>query len=180
MKRKARATCILLWMALLALPAAASRHRDPLTEAETDQLREAAQDPKLKLKLFITFARQRLESAEALRYDPKGGADRGQQIHDLLEDFTILVDELSDNVEAYAARKEDLRKPLAEVIRATGDFSAQLKDFKAASVTSPAATRESRAYSFALADAIDAVESSLESAQELLQEQQEQFKKKKK
>ena len=179
MRSSARAAGILAWMALLALPAGSSVHRDPLTEAETDQLREAAQDPPLKLKLFLTFTRQRLDSAEALRFDPKAGPDRGQQIHDLLEDFTNLVDELNDNVEAYAGRNEDLRKPLAEVISASGDFAARLKAFKAASVASPAATKESRAYSFALEDAIDAVESGLRDAQELLQQQQEQFKKKK-
>ena len=176
MKRMARGLCFLAWMAALALPAAASIHRDPLSEAETDQLREAADDPPLKLKLFLKFARQRLESAEALRTDPKAGPDRGQQIHDLLEDFGNLVDELSDNVDAYATRKEDLRKPLVEIVAATGDFAARLKDFKTAAAASP---KESKAYTFALADAIDSVDSSLKNAEELLQEQKEQFKKKK-
>jgi len=176
MRRIAQAACFLAWLAVLALPAGASIRRDPLTEVETDQLREAAQDPPLKLKLLVKFARQRLESAEALHADPKAGPDRGQQIHDLLEDFGNLVDELSDNVDAYATRKEDLRKPLAEIIAATGDFAARLKDFKAAATAGP---QESKAYSFALADAIDSVEAGLKNAQELLQVQQEQFKKKK-
>ena len=83
MRRRAQVIGLLVWMAVLALPAAASR-RDPLTEPETDQLREAAQEPPLKLKLFIKFAGQRLASAEALRFDPKAGPDRAQQIHDLL------------------------------------------------------------------------------------------------
>jgi len=165
-------------MALLALPAAAAR-RDPLTEAETDQLREVAQEPRLKLKLLVTFAGQRLESAEALRANPQAGPDRGRQIHDLLEDFGSLVDELGDNVDAYASRKEDLRKPLAEVVAATNDFAARLRDFKAAASATPAAANESKAYLFALEDAIDSVSAGLQSAQQLLEEQQEQFKKKK-
>ena len=175
-----RAASILLagLIAALAVPAAAG-HRDPLTEVEADQLREAAQEPALKLKLFIKFAAQRLESAEALRAGPGAGADRGRQIHDLLEDFSSLVDELSDNVDAYAARKEDLRKPLADVIAATNDFSARLRDFKAAASATPAAAKEAKSYLFALADAIDSVEAGLQSAQQLLEEQQEQFKKKK-
>ena len=53
----------LLWMVLLALPAGGALRRDPLTEAETDQLREAALEPQLKLKLLVKFAGQRLESA---------------------------------------------------------------------------------------------------------------------
>ena len=146
---------------------------------EADQLREAAQDPPVRLRLYIQFARQRLDTAEAFHADPKAGPDRGRQIHDLLEDFGNLVDELSDNLDAYAGSTQDLRKPLAEVVAATNDWAARLKDFKAAAAASPADAKESKAYSFALADAIDAVDSGLQNAQELLQAQQERFKKKK-
>ena len=177
MNRAVRMLCLLVWMAAGLLPAGASTRRDPLTEEETDQLREAAQDPPLKLKLVLTFARLRLDSAEALRFDPKAGPDRGRQIHDLLEDFGNLVDELSDNVDAYAARQEDLRKPLAEVIAATNEFSVRLRDFKTAAAASP---KEARAYSFALEDATDSVTAALQNAEELLAEQKELFKKKKK
>lgn len=179
MKRAARMLCLLAWLAVWLPPAGAAMRRDPLTEEETDQLREAAQDPPLKLKLFLKFAQQRLASAEALRFDPKAGSDRARQIHDLLEDFGNLVDELSDNVDAFAERKEDLRKPLAEVIAATNDFSARLRDFKAAGAASPAAAKEARSWSFALEDASDSVTASLQNAEEVLAEQKELFKKKK-
>jgi ABC-type transporter Mla subunit MlaD len=178
MRRPGRLLCFLMWMAVLGLPTASAR-RDPLSEAETDQLREAADQPPLKLKLLVTFAGQRLEAAEALRASPQAGPDRGRQIHDLLEDFGNLVDELSDNVDAYASRKEDLRKPLAQIVAATNDFAARLRDFKAAASATPAAAQESKAYLFALEDAIDSVNSALQSAQQLLEEQTEQFKKKK-
>lgn len=166
-------------MALLALPAEGALRRDPLSEAETDQLREAALEPPLKLKLLVKFAGQRLGSAEALRADPQAGSERGQRIHDLLEDFGSLVDELGDNVDAYASRKEDLRKPLAEIIQASSDFAVRLRDFKAAAFASPAAAKESKAYLFALDDAIESVDAGLQSAQQLLEEQKEQFKNKK-
>ena len=178
MKRPAQVIGLLVWMTVLALPAVASR-RDPLTEVEADQLREVAQEPPLKLKLFIKFTEQRLASAEALGADPKAGPDRARRIHDLLEDFTNLVDELGDNVDAYASRKEDLRKPLAEVIAASNDWAARLRDFKAAASAAPVAAKEAKTYSLVLEDALDSVQSGLKSAQELLEEQKEQFKKKK-
>lgn len=180
MRRAAGVLCLLAWMAVGLLPAAASTPRDPLTEEETDQLREAAQDPPLKLKLFLKFAQERLASAEALRFDPKAGPDRGRQIHDLLEDFGNLVDEIGNNLDAYAARKEDLRKPLAEVIAAANDFSARLREFKAAAAASPAAAKQARDYSFALEDAADSVTAGLQNAEELLAEQKELFKKQEK
>lgn len=179
MRRPAQLLCFLAWMAVLALPAAAAARRDPLTEAETDQLREAALEPPLKLKLLVKFADRRLESAEALRADPQAGSDRGQRIHDLLEDFGSLVDELGDNVDAYASRGEDLRRPLAGIIKASNDFAARLRDFKAAASATPATAKESKAYLFALEDASDSVNGGLESAQQLLEEQKEQFKNKK-
>lgn len=175
MRRSTRILCLLGWMTLLALPAPAAR-RDPLTEAETDQLREVAQEPPAKVKLLVQFTGQRLASAEALRFDPKAGPDRARQIHDLLEDFTSLVDELGDNLDAFAERKQDLRKPLPAVIAASSDWATRLKAFKAAAAANPA---EAKAYSFILEDAIDSVNAGLQSAQQLLEEQKEQFKKKK-
>ena len=176
MKRPAPLLCFLAWMVLLALPAGATQRRDPLTEAETDQLREAALEPQLKLKLLIKFADNRLESAEALRADPKAGPDRGQRIHDLLEDFDSLVDEIGDNVDSYASRNEDLRKPLGRIIKASNDFTARLRQFQAAASATPEAAKESKAYRFVLQDAIDSVEDGLQNAQQLLAEQKEQFK----
>lgn len=178
MRRPVQIACVLGWMALLVLPAlpAPAERRDPLTEDETDQLREVAQEAPLRFKLLIKFTGQRLASAEALRADPKAGPDRARHIHDLLEDFTTLMDELSDNVDAYASRKEDLRKPLPYVIAAANDWAARLKDFKTAAAASPA---DAKAYGFVLQDAIEAVESGLHDAQQLLEEQKEEFKNKK-
>lgn len=176
MRRPGRLVCSLAWVVLLALPAAAMQRRDPLTEAETDQLREAALEPQLKLKLLLKFADQRLESAESLRADPQAGPDRGQRIHDLLEDFDTLVDEIGDNVDSYASRNEDLRKPLERIIKASNDFAARLRSFQAAASATPEATKESKAYQFILQDAIDSVEDGLQGAQQLLAEQKEQFK----
>ena len=73
---------------LLSLPTFASgRRRDPLTEAEADQIREASDKPEKRFHLYITFAKARLSTIDQLRSDPKMVQGRGQQIHDLLEDF---------------------------------------------------------------------------------------------
>ena len=178
MRRAARLACSLAWVVLLALPAGAGQRRDPLSDVETDQLREAALEPQLKLKLLLQFAGNRLESAEKLRAEGQAGPGRGQQIHDLLEDFDTLVDEIGDNVDSYASRNEDLRKPLGKIIKACNDFSARLREFQAAASATPEAAKESKAYKFVLQDAIDSVEDGLQGAQQLLTEQKEQFKNK--
>ena len=50
----------LVLVLLLLTVVASARKRDPLTDAETDQLREAAMEPYKRLKLYIKFAQARL------------------------------------------------------------------------------------------------------------------------
>ena len=64
------ATKILLVVLLLTMMAPAARKRDPLTDAEADQLREVALEPGKRLKLYIKFAEARLVAIDQLRADP--------------------------------------------------------------------------------------------------------------
>src|SRR5690242_1073709 len=89
--------------------------RDPLTDAEVDQLRETAIEPEKRLKLMVEFTKARMTSLEQERTDPKA-KDRGKRMHDLLEDISTLVDEIDDNVDDYNERSADLRKPLKQVV----------------------------------------------------------------
>src|SRR5215470_13175272 len=82
--------------------AAAGRRRDPLTNSEVDQLREAAQTPEQRIHLYVKFTRARMTAIEQLRGDPKLAEGRGQRIHDLLEDLATLLNEIGDNLDNYA------------------------------------------------------------------------------
>ncbi len=106
---RARA-CLGLFL-LVAAAAAAQRHRDPFTQPEIDQIRDASWEPELRLSLYVKFARARLVALEQMRSDPKT-KDRPQQTHDRLDDFLLIYDELNDNIDTYIDRKDDIRKPL--------------------------------------------------------------------
>ena len=75
-------------------------------------MRESADWPDKRLELMVEFARARMNKIDQLRADAKSAKDRPMQIHDLLEDFTALLDEIEDNVEMYASHKADMRKGL--------------------------------------------------------------------
>jgi len=152
--------------------------RDPLTDAETDQLRETKELPPQRIKLLVKFARTRLLAIDQLRSDPKLAEDRGQRIHDLLEDFTNIIDELGDNLDMYEDQKADLRKPLKEVIQAASEFQLKLRALKESS--DPAAAREQKEYEFALLNAIDAVNANADDARSLLEKQSQEKQEKKK
>src|SRR4051812_8826148 len=113
----------------------AERRRDPLTQAEITQVRDTSWEPKMRLPLYVQFARARLQKLEQVRSDPKV-TDRARQTHDLLDDFQLLYDELNENIDTYVDRKDDIRKPLKAVIEADTEFQAELRALKdAANVT---------------------------------------------
>src|SRR5450631_2429888 len=97
------ASKIIVLLVLFTVVASAKK-RDPLTEAETDQLRAVAMEPFNRLKLLVKFTEARLLSIDQMRSDAKQADGRGQRIHDLLEDFTSLMDEINDNLDQYQGR----------------------------------------------------------------------------
>jgi hypothetical protein len=155
--------------------AGAQRHREPLTQPEIDQIRDASWEPKQRLALYVQFTRDRLVKLEQMRSDPKT-KDRPRQTHDMLDDFLLLYDELNDNIDTYVDRKDDIRKPLKVVIEADTEFQAKLRALKdAADVPAD----ESRQYEFVLNNILDTVDSSAEDHRKLLADQEDAAKHKK-
>ncbi len=169
-------TALIFCLLLTGLAAHAEKRRDPLNQIEIDQLRDAAQDPEPRLKLYVEFARARLLALDKARSDPKT-ADRGQATHDGLQDFLDLYDELNDNVDTFSDRKEDLRKALKIVIDGDNEFQSRLRALKDAATASK---EEIKDYDFLLTNAITTVDSSIEDHRQLLDMQIEAAKHKKK
>jgi hypothetical protein len=175
---------ILIFILLLTLVAAAKKH-DPLTEAESDQLRDVAMEPGKRLKLYIKFAEARLLAIDQLRSDPKLAEGRGQKIHDLLGDFTAILDEINDNLDTYQGRplnkddRKEFHNGLKEVIEADEKFDLKLKTLKSAATTDPQAEKESADFRFVLQDAIDALKSSSDMAHEYINAKPDEGEKKK-
>ena len=169
------ASKVLLLVLLLSL-AASARKRDPLTEAEADQLREVAMEPYKRLKLYIKFAEARLMAIDQVRVDPKLAKDRGKQIHDLLEDFTAILDEINDNLDQYQGRplnkddRKDFKKGLKEVIEADERFDLKLRTLQSATQTDPETKKEWPDFRFVLQDAQEALKSNADIAREYIEE----------
>ena len=176
MKRRAIFAIALSMAVLFALSAGAQRKHDPLNTEEVNQLRDAMLEPDQRLKLYVTFARDRMTKLEQMRVDPKT-TDRAHQTHDMLSDFLSVYDELNDNVDMYVGRKEDIRKPLKLVIEADIEFQSKLRALKDATNTDAA---EAHQYEFLLSNAIETVDSSADDHRSTITEVQEYVKRKKK
>ncbi len=174
-----KATLIRAYVCILLIGASAvalaQRHRDPLTQSEIDQIRDASWEPRQRLTLYVQFARERLVKLEQVRSDPKT-KDRPQKTHDMLDDFQLLYDELNDNIDTYVDRKDDIRKPLKVIVEADNEFQAKLRALKDAADV-PA--EEARQYEFVLTNLLESVDSSSEDHKKLLADQEDQAKHKK-
>ena len=158
-----------------------AQKRDPLTEEESDQIRELAQEPDKRIRLMLKFIQARLATIDQIEGDARMAAGRGKQVHDLLEDFTALVDELDDNIDDYVDKKSDIRKSLKDAVESDTAFQLKLRTLK----DQKASSKEFADYNFVLQNATDAVNSSLDNARQALEEletalKQEKEEKKKK
>ena len=59
-------------------------HHDPLNPREVDELRESAQQPKMRIDLLISFARERMLAIDRLHSATSTGVDASGKIADLL------------------------------------------------------------------------------------------------
>jgi hypothetical protein len=149
------------WAAALlfaALPLAAQQ--DFLTADEVDQLREA-QEPDLRLKLYLDFARQRIDQLEQLFAKRQPG--RSGMIHNLLEQYTSIIDAI-DNVIDDAIRRQKEITILSGVAQTQRQMLAKLEKF--AGVQADDADR----WRFSLEQAIETTRDSAETSEVDLRE----------
>jgi len=166
MRRPVAAVLLALCLAVTAQV----HRRDPLTSAEASALREVSMEPEKKLPLYVKYARARLASIEQLHADPHS-VDRGQNIHDLLQDFKVIMDEMDRNLDSFANQKLEFRKALKHIVQADSEFQVALGKLKE-SAKDPGNAAEAKEYEFAVLDAADAVDGNLDNAKDLLQEQE--------
>ena len=97
----------LLIVLLLSLPAFAQK--DFLTDTEIDQVR-LVQEPVARLKLYLTFAKQRLDQLQSIMAKDRPG--RSAEVRQLLADYVSIVDAI-DTVsdDALCAQVRSHRRP---------------------------------------------------------------------
>ncbi len=150
----------------LAAPFAHAQIKDrdsALSDGEVEKIREAAPLFDQRVLLFSSILDERTKAILALTTGRKKPG-RDEDIHDLMEQFTSIADDLEDNLADYGPRHRDLRKALPKVLAATERWQSALK-------TPP----ENQAYEVSRKLALEAVTDLREDLAKLIDEQKAWF-----
>jgi hypothetical protein len=149
---------VLLLTCLLSSPA---QDRDFLTADEADQVR-LAQDPNLRLKLYLHFAKQRLDLIQQAMAQEKAG--RSKLVHDLLEDYTRIIEAIDTVSEDALKRKLDIAEGTKAVAESEKEMVTALEKIGESN------PKDIGRYQFVLDQAIETTKDSVELAHQDLQQ----------
>jgi len=155
-------------MVLAMAPAFAQSRKDPLTEQQAEAVREAGDQPLDRVKLFEGYVDDRAKEIHTVNGDPIA-QNKTARIHNLLDEFTRLSDDLQDNMDQYDEQHADLRKVLKDIITKTDEWAKILAEPK-----------PSNQYDFVRKTAIDSNQSAHETAVKMLADEEKYIAEKKK
>lgn len=145
----------LLVILLLALPAFAQR--DFLTASEIDQVREV-QEPVARIKLYLGFARQRLDQLQSTMSKDRPG--RSGEVRQLLEEYSGIIEAIDTVSDDALVRKTDVTAAPTLIADGEKKFLTQLEKIQTAT------PRDLEMYDFELKEAIATTNDSIGLANE--------------
>jgi predicted secreted Zn-dependent protease len=124
--RHLRPACFLL-LSILLLPnhAHAQAAEGTLSEAEVESLRDAAYVPMDRITAYEKILDTRQKRINELMASRRH-AGRELDLHDLMDQFAAITDELTDNLDDYRRKNRDVRKVLPKLLQNIDRWSTSL------------------------------------------------------
>lgn len=144
---------------LLLLPAGIvlRAQKDFLTEDEISRIR-ITQEPNERLKLYLLFARQRIDQLDQLFSKEKAG--RSILIHDLLDHYSKIIEAIDTVSDDALRRNVAIEEGIQAVIKAERAMLVKLEKFASGEA------RDLSRYEFVLTTAVETTRDSIASGEE--------------
>jgi hypothetical protein len=97
-----------------------------LSEAEVDNLRDAAYVPMDRVRVYMRILNDREKELDDLMKQ-RHGTDFASDVHDVLDQMGSIADELNDHLDEDNSNHRDLRKVLPKLVQATERWSTSLR-----------------------------------------------------
>jgi len=104
----------------------AQQRVDALSEAEVEKLRDTNREPVARVIAFVEFLNKRADAIRDLTVKPRRPG-REDDIHEAMEQFVSIADDLEDNLDEYATRHHDVRKVLPKLLKGLDGWATTLK-----------------------------------------------------
>ena len=104
----------------------AQKRSAALSEAEEEQVREAAIDPAHRIAVYQAIIETRVKRIQAVLANTRAQGRR-EDFQQNMDEITGLLDELQDNLEEYDHVHRDLRKPLPKLLDAMRRWESVLR-----------------------------------------------------
>ena len=153
---------LILASMIVSLPASAQR-KDYLSGIEADKIREA-ETPSLKIKLFISFAGDRLKKFQYELSRTTPDRRRTERLNDLLNAYASCLDDGAELISLGVEKQEDIRLGVKEMQDRAKEFLAYLEKFSASGASELPALKDN------LEDAIDSTRQAIKDADKAAKE----------
>jgi exonuclease VII small subunit len=132
--------------------------KEYLTEGEADKIRDAQTDLSLKIKLFITFADDRIAKFKYTLAHPSTDRNRADVLNGLMNGYSACIDDAADLIDVAKERQKDVRTGLKAIQTKGKDFLTYLQELEKSGT-------ELDSYKLTLDDAIDATKDAISDAE---------------
>jgi len=155
----------LLVAGLLSIPAAAAaaQGKDYLSSLEADKIRDA-ETASERIKLFVSFAADRLKKVQYELSRTTPDRRRGQRVNDLLNAYAGCIDDAAELIDLGVEQQHDIREGIKELETKGKEFLPYLEKLAASGETNVSAFKDN------LDDAIEATRQALRDAEKAAKE----------
>lgn len=161
-KRFLLASALACAVALACAGTAQAPKKDYLTQLESDKIRDA-EEPSLKIKLFLEFAADRLKKFQYELARPSTERLREERLNYLLNAYTGCMDDAAELIDLGRDKQTDIRAGIKEMQKRVKEFLPVLEKLAAGGQELPL-------YKETLLDAIEATKEARQEAEKAAKE----------